>query len=85
MVSLHKIFLKQQSKFSPHIQSQIQRRIQMFITNPFDPSIHNHALHGSFEGYYSINISGDIRAIYKPKDNGDVVFIRIGTHSELYK
>ncbi len=57
----------------------------MFITNPFDPALHDHALHGPFEGCHSINISGDIRAIYKPKETGDVVFIRIGTHSELYK
>ncbi len=43
------------------------------------------SLHGPFEGYWSINISGNIRAIYKADDNNEIVFIRIGTHSELYK
>lgn len=57
----------------------------MFLDNPFNPILNHHAVHYPYEGCFSINISGDIRAIYEVQQNGDMLFIRIGTHSELYK
>lgn len=34
---------------------------------------------------YSINITGDWRAIYMPININEVLFIAFGTHSQLYK
>lgn len=85
MVLFHKKFLKQQSKFSLPIQNNILKRIGLFVDNPFNPILNNHALNHLYEGCHSINISGDVRAVYEIKNNGDILFVRVGTHSELYK
>jgi mRNA-degrading endonuclease YafQ of YafQ-DinJ toxin-antitoxin module len=85
MIVFHRKFLKQQSKFSPSIQFHIQERIGLFIDTPSNPLLNTHALHHPYENCFSINISGNIRAVYELQENGDILFIRVGTHSELYK
>lgn len=37
-----------------------------------------------FEQYRSIDVTGDIRAIYKTIDEYTIEFAYIGTHHELY-
>ena len=54
-----------------------------FHKNPFNPIFRNHALKGDYTGLYSIDITGDVRAIYDFCDNC-YVFLRIGTHAHLY-
>ena len=69
----------------PHkIQQRFKDRISTFEKDPFDPLLHNHALAGNFEGYRSIDITGDTRAIYKALNEDTVEFVLIGTHHELY-
>jgi mRNA-degrading endonuclease YafQ of YafQ-DinJ toxin-antitoxin module len=41
-------------------------------------------LTGEYAGLYSINITGDIRALYEKIDESYVIFGFIGTHSQLY-
>ncbi len=52
--------------------------------NPFDITLRNHALKGKYLGYRSIDISGDVRALYTVKGNVIILFAFIGTHSQLY-
>jgi len=46
--------------------------------------LNNHPLKGKYADCRSINIGGDLRAVYKYTDENSCVFIKIGTHSELY-
>ena len=46
--------------------------------------LHLHMLTGEYAGLYSINITGDIRALYEKIDDTYVIFGFIGTHSQLY-
>ncbi|MDD4530913.1 MAG: hypothetical protein PHO80_05195 [Candidatus Gracilibacteria bacterium] len=60
----------------------------IFINNPFDKILNNHELLGQQKGNRSINITGDLRVIFKETSNGKyefVEFINIGNHSDLYK
>lgn len=57
----------------------------IFKDNPLDFRLRNHALKGKYLGYRSIDISGDVRALYKVRGNTLIVFGFIGTHSQLYK
>lgn len=41
-------------------------------------------LTGEYAGLYSLNITGDIRALYEKIDDAYVIFGFIGTHSQLY-
>lgn len=61
------------------------RRLEIFMANSFSRELNNHPLHGSYDGYRSINISGDLRAIYKLTQKDVAMFIAIGTHARLYK
>jgi addiction module RelE/StbE family toxin len=77
-------FDKQYVKLNPKIKSQFKTRLDLFVTDPFDAQLRNHSLKGKYLGYRSIDVSGDVRALYTVK--GDTIFIVgfIGTHSQLY-
>jgi mRNA interferase YafQ len=80
---LHRTFNKDYKKLAPKIKEQFKVRRNIFLVDPFHSSLNNHELHGKYSGYRSLNITGDYRAIYYMKGE-TVVFIRIGTHPELY-
>ena len=64
-------------------QEKFEKRLKIFLLNASAPELRVHALSGEWRGYWSINITGDIRAVYQ-KDGNVVIFIAIGSHSELY-
>ncbi len=81
-------FNKQLKKLPLQIKIAYRRKILLFLNNPFDPLLNNHALTGILSGNRSINITGDWRIIfhetYKNKQKV-CIFSAIGTHSQLYK
>lgn len=82
-VKFHKNFKKKFKKLPVKIQEQFYERLGMFFENKFDKVLNNHSVEKVFPNCNSINVSGDYRAIFE--DQGDlVIFITIGTHSELY-
>lgn len=76
-------FDKKFRKLNPKIQNQFYERLSIFITNRYHPILNNHRVEKRFAGCRSINITGDYRAIFQDESNM-VIFINIGTHSELY-
>lgn len=79
-------FLKRFDKTPCKIQEAFKNRLLLFIKNRLHPLLNNHKLSGDYSDYWSINITGDWRAIYQFIDSDDViVFHSIGTHSQLYK
>lgn len=80
-------FKKSLDKAPANIHQAFYDRLDLFLNNPFHPLLHNHSLKGSYQEYRSINISGDWRAIFRFLDEKreTVVFIDLGTHSQLYK
>jgi len=83
-VKYSKKFLKQYYKLSPKIQKQFQERFRLWLTEPFHPQLNNHILKEKYAGLHSINITGDVRALYEKIDDTYVIFGFIGTHSQLY-
>lgn len=80
---LHTKFKKKFGKLPPKIREKFFIRISIFKENPFASILHNHSVEERFPDCRSINITGDYRAIYK-FENDVVIFVNIGTHSELY-
>jgi addiction module RelE/StbE family toxin len=78
------IFKKQYQKLPPKFQTQFDTRLRLFISSPADERLRNHPLKGAFAGYWSINISGDLRALYRKDGEEIIIFALIGTHSQLY-
>jgi len=77
-------FDKQYAKLQPKVKQQFQERLHIFTSTPFDQRLRNHALMGRYKGYRSIDVNGDVRALYTVKEGSFVLFSVIGTHSQLY-
>ena len=84
-VSSSRKFDKSFKKIPATVKSAFYKRLTLFLSSPNHPQLHNHPLKGVFKGYYSINITGDWRVIYRKIDNNHVYFDSVGTHSQLYK
>lgn len=81
-------FKKQYKKTPKKIQEKVKERIGLFVQDPTNQVLNNHALTGKFQGYRSINITGDWRAIFSIrldlKSKQEYYFELVGTHSQLY-
>lgn len=87
MVRYDPALLRQLKKLDVRIRKGFKEKIAIFITDPFNPTLDNHALRKKYEGYRSIDITNDYRALYQEKLEGDELvafFMAIGTHKELY-
>lgn len=83
--SASKNFEKQFKRLNAQTKDKVIKRLEVFIEDPFHISLRNHELHGEWSSYRSINITGDVRAIYKDTDSTIAHFVAIGSHSELYQ
>jgi len=82
-IDFHKDFTKDFKRLPSKTREKFQVRLILFEKDEFNPVLNSHALKGKYQGYKSINITGDIRAIYR-KNAEDVIFVEIGSHSRLY-
>lgn len=81
-------FFEKLKKVDVRIRKSVKKRMLLFSKNPHNPQLNNHVLKDEHEGYSSIDITGDYRAIYEEVDIGEetvAYFIALGRHDELYK
>ena len=81
---LHKSFIKAYRKLPMKLKKTVEEKLTLFCDDPFVQELNNHALSGKYQGHRSINITGDYRAIYKVISEEEVIFVVLGTHSQLY-
>lgn len=80
-------FIKALKKTNIRIRKSFREKIVIFAKNPQDSQLNNHKLKEKYEGYRSIDITGDYRAIYEEINEVDepiAYFFLIGTHNKLY-
>jgi len=78
-------FKNKVSKLPKSIKIKLSEKIQLFMDEPKKVILNNHTLHGKYNGYRSINITGNYRMIYEELPDNSVRLIDIGTHPELYE
>lgn len=83
-VRFHKRFVKDYNRLDLKIRRALEKHLQIFCINPYQAKLSNHPLKGKWQGYRSINISGDFRAVYKQVGEDEAIFVTIGSHSQLY-
>ena len=83
-IRFHKNFNKQYKKLKQTQKQKVQERLVLFLKTPFHPILGNHPLKGKYTGYRSINITGDLRAVYRFISEQECIFVAIDTHSNLY-
>lgn len=88
-----KAFLKDWNRLSRtgrYNMAHLKDAMMILIANdaPLGPEWRDHALKGDWQGTRECHIGGDFLMIYELSDAagsaGKVVFVRIGTHSELF-
>lgn len=84
-IRFHQNFDKQYKKLRPAEKNKTLERLQMFLVSPFDSLLDNHSLKGKYVDYRSINITGDLRALYKILSDDECIFVVVDSHSNLYK
>lgn len=77
-------FDKRYSKLDHKIQKKFKERRDLFKMEPNAKLLNIHKLSGKYEGMWSMNVTGDYRAIFDKQEAGIIIFIAIGTHSELF-
>jgi len=83
-IYLHKNFEKRYKNLKSSEKKKFKEIRDIFVIDEYNPILNNHPLRGSYQGYRSINITGDLRLIYK-KQGGVIIFVTIDSHSNLYK
>ena len=72
-----------------HDMTRLKEAMLLLIANdaPLGPEWHDHPLKGEWDGNRECHIGGDFLLIYRLADvspAGIVVFVRAGTHAELF-
>ena len=84
-IVFQKSFEKKYIKLPKKIKEKVKKRNILFESDPYNPVLNNHALSGKYTSYRSINVTGDLRIVYKLINKNIALFVTVGTHSELYK
>jgi addiction module RelE/StbE family toxin len=79
-----KQFSKKVEKLPKPIKLALIARLRIFMTDPKNSVLNNHALTGSKKHFSSINITGDYRVIYEKLTDDALRLTDIDTHSNLY-
>ena len=85
-IEYHKSFSKQFAKLQPKEQERALNSLKLFAEEPFAEQLRNHRLQGKLSQFRSISAGGDLRLHYyeKEPDHIVVVFVAVGSHSQLY-
>lgn len=85
IIIFHKFFQKKLKKRTEKERKRWKDRLRIFVSDQNDPILNNHALNGKYFGCRSVNVTGNLRAIYKIQDSNVALFIDIDNHPNLYK
>ena len=84
-IIFHKNFVKDYSKLRKNEKKRFKERRDIFVIDSFNQTLNNHALSGKYSGYRSINVGGNLRAVFKLLTKEVSLFVAIDTHGNLYE
>ena len=74
---------KNRIQLNKKLQSRYVKVFDLFLKDPYRPSLKNHKLQGSQRTFRAISIASDCRLIYF-EDSRGIWLIDIGTHKQVY-
>lgn len=63
---------------------QTEQRIALFKVDCRNPILKDHGLTGAKRKLRAFSVSRDIRIVYMPISDTEVIFINIGSHNQVY-
>jgi len=79
-----KEFKKSLDKLPQEIRAKFDYRLRLFLEDPFNPLLKNHALKGKLFGFRAFSITGNYRVVYQIIDSETIELTDIGTHNQIY-
>lgn len=76
--------LKRLARRKPELIPMIIEKILLFSRHFNHPSLSVHKLTGKLHNNWAFSIEYDLRIIFRYTDDGNIVFIDIGSHDEVY-
>jgi mRNA interferase YafQ len=66
---------------------RLKEAMLLLIANdgPLPPEYFDHGLSGGSEGFRECHVGGDFLLIYDLRDDDIVIFVRTGTHADLFE
>ena len=77
-------FVKSYRKLPQRIKDLVEKKVGVFIKNPFSEILKTHKLHGDFNGFWAFSVNKNYRIIFDFFGENVVRFYDIGTHG-IYK
>ncbi|OGD54406.1 hypothetical protein A3J78_00080 [Candidatus Beckwithbacteria bacterium RBG_13_35_6] len=72
-------------KRDPKMAKKLQKRIAIFIKNPYHPILKTHSLTGKLREKWAFWISWDLRIVFELINKSSVRFLAVGKHDQVYK
>lgn len=81
-----KTFEKKLKKFIkkyPELENDIEKKLNLLMSNPFDPQMRTHKLKGLLKNQWAIWLTYEHRILFVMKEN-KIYLTNIGSHDEVY-
>lgn len=73
-------FKRQYKKLPEKIKDLAEVQEKIFVSNPFNPRLETHKLHGRFKDFWSFSIDVKYRIIFEFAEDNKAVFHSVGNH-----
>lgn len=85
-LNYHKKFVKGFLKLAASDQNRVKEAVELFRSDPFDPRLQNHKLHGKQRGMHSFSAGHDLRILYEEQGGHAIVLlVKIGLHEQVHR
>jgi mRNA-degrading endonuclease YafQ of YafQ-DinJ toxin-antitoxin module len=75
---------KKRIKGNVDLEARFWQKLELFTTDPFDQSLKTHKLSGKLNELWSFSVGYDERVLFYFTEDGNAVFVDIGSHDEVY-
>ncbi|AFZ36406.1 hypothetical protein Sta7437_2886 [Stanieria cyanosphaera PCC 7437] len=75
---------KKRIKSNSELEARFWQKLARFTVNPFDQSLKTHKLSGKLQELWSFTIDYDARVLFYFTEEGNAVFVDIGSHDQVY-
>ncbi len=79
-----RVFKRQYKKLDRGLRNKVTERLHLLGFDEFNPLLRNHQLIGEYGGFRSINITGDLRLVYRKIGLNIYQLRAVGTHHQLF-
>jgi len=75
---------KKRIKGNIDLEARFWKKVEQFTIDPFDQSLKTHKLSGKLKELWSFSVEYDDRVLFYFTEDGNAVFVDIGSHDEVY-